>query len=55
MSRVLEGEPADRKVEPPLWTRYALSHRAAEYFKETRKPRETWKTLDDLAAAARRV
>jgi tetratricopeptide (TPR) repeat protein len=49
LSRVLEGEPADREVEPPPLTRYALSHRAAEYFKETRKPRETWKTLDDLA------
>lgn len=30
-------------------TRFALRHRAAEYFKETRKPREAWKTLDDLA------
>jgi tetratricopeptide (TPR) repeat protein len=49
LSRVPQGEPADRKVEPAPWTRYALSHRAAEYFKETRKPRETWKTLDDLA------
>ena len=49
LSRLAEGEPADRKVEPPPWTRYALRHRAAEYFKETRKPRETWKTLDDLA------
>lgn len=29
-------------------TRYALRHRAAEYFKETRKPREAWKNLDDL-------
>ena len=45
----MEGEPADREVEPPPLTRYALRHRAAEYFKETRKPREAWKTLEDLA------
>lgn len=49
LSRVAEGEPADREVEPPPLTRYALRHRAAAYFKETRKPREAWKTLDDLA------
>lgn len=49
LSRLVEGEPDDREVEPPPLTRYALRHRAAEYFKETRKPREDWKTLDDLA------
>jgi tetratricopeptide (TPR) repeat protein len=48
LNRVVEGEPADRKLVPPPFTRYALFHRAAEYFKETRKPREDWKTLDDL-------
>jgi len=50
LSRVVEGEPTDREAEePPPLTRYALRHRAAEYFKETRKPREAWKALDDLA------
>jgi tetratricopeptide (TPR) repeat protein len=49
LSRVSQGEPEDRTTEPPPFTRYALRHRAAEYFKETRKPREAWKTLDDLA------
>jgi tetratricopeptide (TPR) repeat protein len=49
LSRLVEGEPADREVEPPPLTCYALRHRAAEYFKETRKPREAWKTLNDLA------
>jgi tetratricopeptide (TPR) repeat protein len=49
LSRIPEGEPEDRAAEPPPFTRYALRHRAAEYFKETRKPREAWKTLDDLA------
>ena len=50
LSRISHGEPEDRTTEPPPFTRYALRHRAAEYFKETRKPREAWKTLDDLAA-----
>ena len=48
LSRLVEGEPEDRDVEPPLLTRYALRHRAAEYFKETRKPSDSWKSLDDL-------
>ena len=49
LSRLVEGEPEDREVEPPPLTCYTLRHRAAEYFKETRKPRESWKTLEDLA------
>jgi len=49
-SRIPEGEPADRQAEPPPFSRFRLQHRAAEWFKLARKPRETWKTLDDLAA-----
>ena len=49
LSQLVEGQPKDREIEPPTLTRYALRHRAADYFKETRKPRESWKTLDDLA------
>jgi hypothetical protein len=44
-----EGEPADRQAEVPPFSRYALQHRAAEWFKLARQPRETWKTLEDLA------
>jgi tetratricopeptide (TPR) repeat protein len=45
-----EGEVSDRAAEDEApFTRYALVHRAAEYFRETRKPRESWKNLDDLA------
>jgi tetratricopeptide (TPR) repeat protein len=48
-SRIPEGAPADRTaLERPL-TRYALLERGAEYFAQTRTPRETWKHLDDLA------
>jgi tetratricopeptide (TPR) repeat protein len=49
LGRLVEGEPDDREAEPPPLTRYALRHRAAEYFKESRRPRESWKTLEDLA------
>ena len=49
-SRILEGVPADREAKTPPFSRFALQHRAAEWFKLARKPRETWKTLEDLAA-----
>src|SRR3712207_4957920 len=45
------GEEADREeVDAPPFTQYALLHRAAEYYRQTRRPREAWKTLDDLAS-----
>lgn len=50
LSRVEKGAPADRDAEIPPMTRFALQHRAAEWFKLSRKPREAWKSLDDLAA-----
>ena len=50
LSRIAEGDPGDRDAEIPPLTRFALRHRAAEWFKLIRKPREEWKTLDDLAA-----
>ena len=43
------GEPADRDADPPPFTRQALRHRGADYFEQTRTPREDWKSLDDLA------
>jgi tetratricopeptide (TPR) repeat protein len=50
LGRIAEGESADREAEVPPFSRFALQHRAAEWFKLARKPRETWKTLEDLAA-----
>ena len=50
LSRIEEGDPGDRNAEVPPLTRFALRHRAAEWFKLSRKPREAWKTLGDLAA-----
>lgn len=49
LSRISPGTSEDRAAQPPSFTLYALRYRAAEYFKETRKPREAWKALDDLA------
>lgn len=48
--RIPAGEPADRLADRPPFTRFALQHRAAEWFKLARKPREAWKTLEDLAS-----
>src|SRR5262249_16735407 len=50
LSRLVEGAPDDREAAMPPLTRFALRHRAAEWFKRSRKPREAWKTLGDLAA-----
>ncbi|HYH84435.1 MAG TPA: tetratricopeptide repeat protein [Pyrinomonadaceae bacterium] len=50
LSRVPRGEPSDRLEETTLpYTQYAMRHRAAEYFKQARLPREDWKTIEDLA------
>ncbi len=50
LGRIPEGQPADRQADPPPFTRFALQNRAAQWFAQSRKPRETWKSLDDLAA-----
>jgi len=35
---------------PQVWTWYALTFRAADYFRQARKPRAEWKKLEDLSA-----
>jgi tetratricopeptide (TPR) repeat protein len=47
--RVPEGNIVDRRVQSAPYTQFALLHRGAEYFKQTRKPRAEWKTIEDLA------
>ena len=43
------GQEADRLEEDaPPFTQFALLHRGAEYFHNTRTPPESWKTIDDL-------
>jgi tetratricopeptide (TPR) repeat protein len=50
LSRIPRGEPSDRdEQDAPPYTQLALLHRAAEYFKQSRLPRENWKTIEDLA------
>ncbi|MFM8174396.1 MAG: tetratricopeptide repeat protein, partial [Pirellulaceae bacterium] len=48
LGRVEEGEPGDCLDGVPRFSRYALRHRGAEFFRQARKPRSDWKTLDDL-------
>jgi hypothetical protein len=50
LNRILGGEPANSQAEPLPFSRFALQYRAAEWFKLVRKPRETWKSLQDVSA-----
>ena len=49
LSRIERGNEFDHRFDPLPFTQFALLHRAANYFEQTRSPRETWKKLDDLA------
>ena len=49
LGRIAAGEPADRRADPAPFTLQALRHRGADYFEQTRTPREDWRTLDDVA------
>ena len=48
LSRIPAGASSDRDTDPPPFTQQALRHRGADFFEQTRTPREDWKTLDDL-------
>jgi tetratricopeptide (TPR) repeat protein len=49
-ARIPEDVESDRLAEDsPPFTHFALLHRGAEYFKQARKPRADWKTIEDLA------
>lgn len=58
LSRIPGGKPEDRFIagrttqkeveRANIFSRYALLGRGAQFFKETRLPREEWKSLDDL-------
>jgi tetratricopeptide (TPR) repeat protein len=49
LTRIPEGNLEDKDGQPPVLSRLALTHQAAEWYKATRKPREDWKNLEDLA------
>jgi tetratricopeptide (TPR) repeat protein len=49
LSRLPKGEVTDRDQQEALpFTQFALLHRGADYFKQIRTPRETWKRIEDL-------
>jgi len=51
LSSLLVGDRSDRNNdETPPYTRFALLHRGAEYFKQSRRPPENWKSIEDLAS-----
>jgi tetratricopeptide (TPR) repeat protein len=49
LSRVELGNEFDHRFDAIPFTQFALLNRAADYFRQTRSPRESWKKLDDLA------
>ena len=50
LSRIPAGDAADRDADPAPFTQQALRHRGAKYFERTRTPRDSWRSLDDIAA-----
>ena len=47
--RIAQGTPSDLDTQPLPFTQYALRGRGADYFRRIRSPRETWRSLTDLA------
>ena len=50
LGHIPPGQPGDQDGGPVRFTRYALQARAADYFEQTRTPRDSWRNLDDLTA-----
>jgi tetratricopeptide (TPR) repeat protein len=51
LSRIPLGEEVDRAdTRQPVFTRFALWNRAANYFMIARKPKQDWLTIEDLDA-----
>ena len=48
VSTIPPGQPEDQGAEPVPFTVSALRARAADYFEQTRTPRDSWRSLDDL-------
>lgn len=49
LNRIAQGTPSDVDAQPLPFTQYALRGRGADYFRGIRSPRETWRSLTDLA------
>ena len=50
MDRIPAGQHGDQEAGTEPLTQYALRARAADYFEQVRIPRDSWRSLDDLAA-----
>ena len=50
LGHIPPGQPGEPDSGPVRFTRYALQARAADYFEQTRTPRDSWRNLDDLTA-----
>ena len=50
VGRISSGSRASQGDGPIPFTQYALQDRAASYFQQTRTPRDTWRSLDDITA-----
>jgi tetratricopeptide (TPR) repeat protein len=50
LGHIPPGQPGDQHGGPARFTRHALQDRAADYFEQTRTPRDSWRNLDDLTA-----
>ncbi|MEM9089172.1 MAG: TIR domain-containing protein [Cyanobacteria bacterium P01_F01_bin.53] len=49
LQRLPEGTVGERDAESSPFSRLSLLHRAAEYYQTIRTPRESWKSIEDLA------
>lgn len=49
LQRVPVGDPTDTDADLLPFIQYALRDRGADYFEQTRTPRETWRNMNDLA------
>jgi len=50
LGQIPPGQPGEQDGGPVGFTRYGLQARAADYFEQTRTPRDSWRNLDDLTA-----
>ena len=49
LARIPPGQREDADARREQFTRYELRARAAGYFEQTRTPRDSWQSLDDMA------
>ena len=53
LARIPRDQQQDQETNHPPFTQTALFHRAANFYRDIRKPQEEWKTLEDLTPQMR--